>query len=92
MSGSADSYSGVVQGQNWFGNITGSLHSVRSLAILTFKKRASGYLLFTMLILTAHLGGAWSAWSVASSSFALRLVGFTIAPLVILLSIYSRIR
>ena len=44
------------------------------------------------MILTAHLGGAWSGWAVSKSSFAYRLLGFTIAPLVILVSVYSRIR
>jgi len=77
-------------GSVWFG---GALFGGGTKAKLVWKyHRASGYLLFTMLIFTAHLGGAWSSWSVGSNSFALRLLGFTIAPLVILVSVYSRIR
>ncbi len=85
--------------RGWYkGKISLEISQVRRIFVLAqighpdVQQRASGYLLFTMLLLTAHLGGAWSGWTVASSSFTLRLLGFTIAPLVMLASVYSRVR
>ena len=57
-----------------------------------FSSRLSGYLLFTTLILTVHLAGAWSTWSTLNSSYFARLLGYVVAPGVIIGSVFSRIR
>ncbi|KII88731.1 hypothetical protein PLICRDRAFT_41950 [Plicaturopsis crispa FD-325 SS-3] len=54
--------------------------------------RLSGYVLFAFLLLTAHVAGAWSTWMIISTAYATRLVAYTIAPLVILVALYSRVR
>ncbi|KAH7889930.1 hypothetical protein F5I97DRAFT_1934732 [Phlebopus sp. FC_14] len=54
--------------------------------------RLSGYILFPLLFITAHLAGAWSIWVVGHSVLLVRLVGFTIAPIVVLAGVYTRIR
>jgi len=54
--------------------------------------RLSGYILFPVLLFTAHLGGGWSFWSTHNSNSFVRLLAFSIAPFVILAGVYSRIR
>ncbi len=54
--------------------------------------RLSGYLLLPFLLTTVHLGGAWSTWMTANNAFVVRLVVYTLAPLGILASLYSRVR
>jgi len=54
--------------------------------------RLSGYVLFSWLLVTAHLGGAWSAWVVGHTSFVTSVVAYTIAPAIVLISVYSRVR
>lgn len=54
--------------------------------------RLSGYVLFPLLLITAHLGGAWSAWVTSHSHAVVRFVGYTVAPIVAILAIYARVR
>jgi len=54
--------------------------------------RLSGYILLLLLLTTVNLGGGWSAWVSEHSVHAVRFVAYTMAPLVILVSLYSRIR
>ncbi|KAF4578588.1 hypothetical protein EYR40_001257 [Pleurotus pulmonarius] len=54
--------------------------------------RLSGYLLFPLLLFTAYLGGARSGWATRNTSMGQRLVGYIIAPAVILGAVYARIR
>lgn len=54
--------------------------------------RLSGYILLLSLLTTVNLGGGWSAWVSAHSAYGVRLVAYTLAPLGILLSLYSRVR
>ncbi|TDL19878.1 hypothetical protein BD410DRAFT_751529 [Rickenella mellea] len=54
--------------------------------------RASGYLLFPMLLLTAAVGGNYSNWASNAASLGVRILVYTIAPIVILLGIWSRAR
>ncbi|KAH7910177.1 hypothetical protein BJ138DRAFT_1153519 [Hygrophoropsis aurantiaca] len=54
--------------------------------------RISGYVLFPLLLVTAHLGGAWSHWAASESSYAVRLIAYYIAPVVTLVGIYLRLR
>jgi len=54
--------------------------------------RLSGYMLFPLLLLTAHLGGTWSLWSGSYISTGPRLVAYTIAPLIVFGSVYTRVR
>lgn len=53
--------------------------------------RFSGYLTLLSLVTTIHFGG-WSTWVSAHSMYPARVVAYTLAPLGILLSVYSRIR
>lgn len=54
--------------------------------------RLSGYILFPTLLFTAHLGGGKSTWVTNNSDSFVRLLAYTVAPLVILAGVYSRIR
>jgi hypothetical protein len=54
--------------------------------------RLSGYMLFPLLLVTSHLGGGWSTWVVDNSHFFVRLVTFTIAPLILLGAVVVRVR
>ncbi|KAG6832718.1 hypothetical protein H0H92_012290 [Tricholoma furcatifolium] len=55
--------------------------------------RLSGYFLFPTLIFTAHLGGAWSSWGDrVMTSGLLRLIVYTIAPLLTVIGVVMRIR
>jgi len=54
--------------------------------------RASGYVLFPLLLWTAHIGGAYSKWVVAHTSYIARVAVFTVAPAALLIAVYSRAR
>ena len=76
-------------GSVWFGGVAfgGGLK-----AKLVWKyHRLIGYLALLSLATTVHFGG-WSTWVSAHSNYAARVVAYTLAPLGILLSLYSRIR
>jgi hypothetical protein len=55
-------------------------------------RRLSGYVLFPLLLITAHLGGAWSTWVTSHSQPVVRFVGYTLAPIVAIFAIYARVR
>ncbi|KAK4685064.1 hypothetical protein P7C73_g5097, partial [Tremellales sp. Uapishka_1] len=65
----------------WFG---GKLFGGESKARKVYKyHRLSGYLLITLALLTAHLGGAHSSWALGNSAQSVRVVAFWIGlPLV----------
>lgn len=52
----------------------------------------SGYLLFPLFLLAAYLGGAWSNWSTGNSAFLVRLLAFTVSPIVLLAAVLVRVR
>ncbi|KAH8117227.1 hypothetical protein DFH11DRAFT_991090 [Phellopilus nigrolimitatus] len=54
--------------------------------------RLSGYLLYPLFLYAAHLGGAWSTYTNSHASHAMRLIAYSIGPIITLLAIYSRIR
>lgn len=54
--------------------------------------RASGYVLFFLLLTTAYLGGMFSTWAGSAGPYALRLIAYTVAPMAALGAIYFRIR
>ncbi|KAG1749085.1 uncharacterized protein EDB91DRAFT_1344748 [Suillus paluster] len=54
--------------------------------------RLSGYILFPLLLITAHLGGAWSTWVTSHSYLVVRFVAYTVAPIAALVAIYARVR
>jgi len=54
--------------------------------------RASGYLLFPMFLLTAVVGGNYSEWAANSLNLGVRILLYTIAPVVTLLGLWSRVR
>ncbi|KAH9998140.1 hypothetical protein BJV74DRAFT_825571 [Russula compacta] len=77
-------------GSVWFG---GAAFGGGLRAKLVWKyHRLSGYILLLVLLTTINLGGGWSTWVSENSSHVVRLIAYTLAPLAILLSIYSRIR
>jgi cytochrome b-561 domain containing protein 2 len=55
-------------------------------------RRLSGYVLLPLLLITAHLGGGWSTWATSHSHLWMRLVAYTVAPVVALVAIYARVR
>ncbi|KAI9452316.1 hypothetical protein F5148DRAFT_512976 [Russula earlei] len=54
--------------------------------------RLSGYILLLFLLTTVHLGGGWSEWVELHTVSVVRLIAYVLAPLGILVSIYSRVR
>jgi len=54
--------------------------------------RLSGYLLFSCLLFTVHLGGAWSNWGAKHSIWFVRFLAYTLSPAVILVALYQRVR
>lgn len=52
----------------------------------------SGYVLFPLFLLAAHLGGAWSNWSVGNSAYVVRLLAFTVSPIVLFAAVLVRVR
>lgn len=56
------------------------------------QQSASGYLLFPLFLMTAAVGGNYSDWSTNNVNLVVRLLVFTVAPVFILLGLWSRIR
>lgn len=54
--------------------------------------RLSGYLLYPLFVYAAHLGGAWSTYTNAHASHIMRLVAYSIGPIITVIAVYSRIR
>jgi len=77
-------------GSVWFG---GALFGGGRKAKALWKyHRLSGCLLFSLLFFTAHLGGAWSAWSARNTNIIVRFLAFTVAPVIVVVSVFSRVR
>lgn len=53
---------------------------------------AVGYTTILFLLLTAHLGGEWSTWSREHSGPIVRVLAYIVAPVTIIVAVYSRIR
>lgn len=62
-----------------------------SVTLIKEPRRLSGYVLFSLLILTSFYGG-WTHWAINHSSFSTRVVAYILSPLVLLGSILFRIR
>ncbi|EJD05729.1 uncharacterized protein FOMMEDRAFT_132182 [Fomitiporia mediterranea MF3/22] len=54
--------------------------------------RASGYVLYPLLMYAAHLGGAWSTFSNSHAGHLMRLIAYSIGPIITVVAVYSRIR
>ncbi|TFK42764.1 hypothetical protein BDQ12DRAFT_719608 [Crucibulum laeve] len=54
--------------------------------------RLSGYVLFLLLLLTVHLGGGWSNWGAKYSPLFIRIIAYTVAPVMLIGGIYTRVR
>ncbi|KAJ7684709.1 hypothetical protein DFH06DRAFT_1156399 [Mycena polygramma] len=54
--------------------------------------RLSGYVLFMLLMFTAHLGGAWSNWGIKYSPFSMRVLAYGASLLAIIAGLYIRVR
>lgn len=81
---------GVGAGTVWFGgNICGG--GAKAKAVYKYH-RLSGYVLLPWLLITVHLAGAWSTWMVDHTTFATSLITYTIAPAIVLISVYARMR
>ncbi|KAI0831143.1 hypothetical protein BC628DRAFT_1352519 [Trametes gibbosa] len=77
-------------GSVWFG---GRLFGGSPKARLLWKyHRLSGYLLFPLFLFAAYLGGAWSNWTTNNSPYVVRLLAYTISPVVLLSAILIRLR
>jgi len=77
-------------GSVWF---DGRLFGGNPKAKLVWKyHRLSGYLLFPLLLFTVFLGGLWSHFSTRNTVLAVRIVLFGVAPLVLLVAVYMRVR
>ena len=59
---------------------------------LTILYRLAGYLIYPFLLYVGHIGGAKSMFTSSHASSAMRLFCYTIAPIIAIISIYSRIR
>ncbi|KAI0637122.1 hypothetical protein C8Q77DRAFT_1154995 [Trametes polyzona] len=77
-------------GSVWFG---GRLFGGNPKAKQLWKyHRLSGYLLFPLFLLAAYLGGAWSNWTTNNSPYVVRLLAYTISPVVLYVAILARLR
>jgi cytochrome b-561 domain-containing protein 2 len=76
-------------GSVWFGGV--AFGGGQKAKLVWKYHRLTGYLALLSLVTTVHFGG-WSTWTSAYSIYATRVVAYTLAPLGILLSLYSRIR
>ncbi|KAF7796882.1 hypothetical protein EIP86_008067 [Pleurotus ostreatoroseus] len=77
-------------GSVWF---NGALFGGNPQAKLLWKyHRAVGYATFCFLLLTAHLGGAWSNWSKEHSEYIPRVLAYTFAPVALIVSVFFRMR
>ncbi|KAF9262203.1 hypothetical protein L218DRAFT_868192 [Marasmius fiardii PR-910] len=54
--------------------------------------RLSGYLLFSFMLLTVNLGGAWSHWGQRNFSYTTRMLIYVVSPASILTAVYGRVR
>ncbi|GBE82380.1 hypothetical protein BKA93DRAFT_760707 [Sparassis latifolia] len=54
--------------------------------------RLSGYVLFVLLLVTAHLGGTWSDFAQNNVVPIVRLLAYTIAPILLLGGVFARVR
>ncbi|KIK06636.1 hypothetical protein K443DRAFT_89334 [Laccaria amethystina LaAM-08-1] len=81
---------GFGAGSVWYdGAVFGG--GIRAKAVWKYH-RLSGYILFPLLLLTAHLGGAWSNWGAKYGSGSARFLAYTLAPILVLSGVYMRIR
>ena len=60
--------------------------------LMCLVNRFSGYLLFPLFLLTAYLGGGWSSWTTSHSPFVVRLLAYTISPVVLIAAVLVRVR
>ncbi|KAI0797840.1 hypothetical protein C8Q75DRAFT_801754 [Abortiporus biennis] len=81
---------GLGAGSVWF---NGRLFGGNPKAKLVWKyHRASGYLLFPLYLFTTYLGGAWSNYTEKYTVFFVRLLAYFVAPVVLAIAVYSRVR
>ncbi|KAI0703575.1 hypothetical protein BC835DRAFT_1404075 [Cytidiella melzeri] len=81
---------GLGGGSVWF---NGALFGGNPKAKSVWKyHRAVGYATFASLLITLHLGGTWSSFATDNSGAFVRLLAYTLAPIGLIVSVYSRIR
>ncbi|KAF7338642.1 Cytochrome b561 domain-containing protein [Mycena venus] len=77
-------------GSVWFG---GAAFGGGSKAKAIWKyHRLSGYVLFMLLMLTAHIGGAWSNWGIKYSPWSMRVLAYGASLLACITGLYIRVR
>ncbi|KAJ7470335.1 hypothetical protein FB451DRAFT_1474087 [Mycena latifolia] len=77
-------------GSVWFGGAAFG-GGMKAKAIWKYH-RLSGYVLFALLVLTSHLGGAWSGWGQKYSPLSMRIIAFGIALVACISGVYIRLR
>jgi len=77
-------------GSVWFG---GAAFGGGSKAKAIWKyHRLSGYVLFMLLMFTAHIGGAWSNWGIKYSPWSMRVLAYGVCLLACIAGLYIRVR
>jgi hypothetical protein len=59
---------------------------------LTNARRLSGYVLFLLLMFTAHIGGAWSHWGIKYIPWSMRVLAYGAALGACIAGVYIRLR
>ncbi|EIM90210.1 uncharacterized protein STEHIDRAFT_137702 [Stereum hirsutum FP-91666 SS1] len=54
--------------------------------------RLSGYIIIPLTLLTVNFAGAYADWVIGGSAYIVRLIAYTIAPVVLLVALYVRVR
>jgi cytochrome b-561 domain-containing protein 2 len=65
---------------------------ILGLSLIFAIHRLSGYLLFPLLLLTAHLGGGWSHWGNIHVERVVRISAYSVAPVLVIAAVYVRVR
>ncbi|KAJ7168147.1 hypothetical protein C8R43DRAFT_983225 [Mycena crocata] len=77
-------------GSVWFGGVAFG-GGAKAKAVWKYH-RLSGYVLFALLMFTAHLGGAWSGWGKKYSPFGMRVIAYFLGTFAAVVGVYIRLR
>ena len=54
--------------------------------------RLSGYVLYPFFVYAAHLGGAWSTYTNSHAGHLMRVIAYSVGPIITVIAVYSMIR
>ncbi|EIN07682.1 hypothetical protein PUNSTDRAFT_53081 [Punctularia strigosozonata HHB-11173 SS5] len=54
--------------------------------------RLLGYVIYPLMLFTVYLAGEWATWVVAHTTWIVRFLAYTVAPVALLVGIYGRVR